>query len=152
MNREKVKQQLIIDEGYRATVYRDSVGNLTVGIGHLVLPSDNLAYGQYVSNDKIMDLFEHDLVHAEIGCRALVADFDKLPDDVQGVLLNMCFNLGAQGLKEFHNFLIAISDRDFLRAADEMKNSLWYQQVGPRARRLYKIMKEASNEKNTRMA
>jgi lysozyme len=146
MNREKIKQQLIVDEGYRAAVYRDTFGNLTVGIGHLVLPSDQLTYGETVLNERIMDLFEHDLLHAEIGCRALVADFDKLPEDVQCVLVNMCFNLGAAGLKRFHNFLIAISDRDYPRAADEMKNSIWYNQVGPRARRLYKIIKETINE------
>lgn len=142
MNREKIKQQLIVDEGYRSAVYRDSNGNFTVGIGHLVLPSDKLAYDETLSNERVMDFFEHDLLHAEIGCRALVADFDALPEDVQGVLVNMCFNLGAAGLKGFHNFLIAISDRNYPRAAEEMKNSLWYQQVGPRARRLYKIIKE----------
>lgn len=143
MNPEKIKQQLIIDEGYRGAVYRDTLGLLTVGIGHLVLPSDNLAYGQYVDKKRIMDMFEHDLLHAEIGCRAIVKDFDTLCDDVQGVLVNMCFNLGAQGLKEFKKFLAAVGNRDFPKAAEEMKNSVWYTQVGARAKRLYNIMMEA---------
>lgn len=147
MNREKLKQQLIVDEGYRGSVYRDTIGMLTVGIGHLVLPSDNLTYGQYVDNKRVMDMFEHDIVHAGIGCRALVKDFDTLPDDVQGVLVNMCFNLGAPRLKDFKKFLAAVSERDFQKAAQEMKDSIWYKQVKSRGARLYSIMNNATINK-----
>jgi lysozyme len=55
---------------------------------------------------------------------------------IQGVLANMAFNLGVNGLKEFHNTLALVQSGDYGKAADALKDSLWYTQVGNRAIRL----------------
>ena len=52
-------------------------------------------------------------------------------------LTNMSFNLGNR-LGQFHLFLNAVSSHDWPRAAAEMRNSLWYKQVGARGERLAK--------------
>ena len=38
-------------EGRRNDVYKDSLGKLTVGIGHLVVPSDHLNFGERISDE-----------------------------------------------------------------------------------------------------
>ena len=42
---EEVKQRIKEHEGFRDTVYSDSLGFATVGYGHLVLPTDDFVEG-----------------------------------------------------------------------------------------------------------
>ena len=140
INDDRLRGQLIIDEGYRNKVYADSLGNLTVGIGHLVIKSDNLKHGDVISCERIDDLFNHDLRHAIEGAAGLVREFYELPALIQEVLVNMCFNLGARGLSKFKRFLGAINRRDYSDAAEEMRGTKWRRQVGIRADRLIAIV------------
>jgi len=48
----------------------------------------------------------------------------------------MSFNLGITRLLKFKNFLKAMEDKDWDKAAVEMIDSRWAIQVGPRAVRL----------------
>jgi len=51
---------IIKHEGMRRDVYRDIAGYLTVGAGHLVLPSDNLVEGQIISEERVYNLLLKD--------------------------------------------------------------------------------------------
>ncbi len=57
---------LILREGVKNNVYKDSKGLLTVGIGHLVQPGDGLKFGQLISDDRIMQIFESDFNRLKI--------------------------------------------------------------------------------------
>ena len=70
-------------------------------------------------------------------------DLTKHPAGVQGVLIEMTFNLGAQGLSEFKNFLSAVKSKNYKVAAKEMLKSAWSKQVGNRAQTLSKIVSES---------
>jgi len=52
------------------------------------------------------------------------------------ILINMAFNMGLFGLLKFRNTLRFIQAKDYARAASNMKLSLWYRQVGDRAKEL----------------
>lgn len=52
------------------------------------------------------------------------------------ILINMAFNMGVKGLLGFRNTLKFIQAKDYARAASNMKLSLWYRQVGDRAKEL----------------
>jgi lysozyme len=54
----------------------------------------------------------------------------------------MCFNLGVTRLGGFVNTLAAMKRGDYEAAADGMMKSLWASQVGRRAQRLAKMMRE----------
>jgi lysozyme len=54
----------------------------------------------------------------------------------QTVLINMAFNMGIYGLLGFRNTLKFIQAKDYAKAASNMKLSLWYRQVGVRAKEL----------------
>jgi len=145
---DRYKAQLIIDEGKSLTVYHDSEGYLTVGIGHLVLPGDKLEDGQTITEDQCDEFFREDICHAIDGVHELIPAGVFIPADVIDVLVNMCFNLGKTGLGEFHHFLLAIVAHNWPRAAFEMKNSLWFKQVGARAQRLYDIIRNQPHNEN----
>jgi RHS repeat-associated protein len=85
--------------GRRTTVYRAPEGNPTVGVGHVVLPTDHLSTGEHISEQRVSQLFDQDVATAEHGVADLVGDlplsqreFDALTDTV--------FNVGITNLNE----------------------------------------------------
>ncbi len=132
--REICSAQLPLDEGSRAHPYKDSLGIETIGIGR------NLQNG--LSADEILYLFKNDLDKAEAGARAVFPRFDELSDARKAVLINMAFNMGQSRLAGFIGMLGALAAKDYNTAADQMLNSRWATQVGARAQRLAKAMRE----------
>jgi lysozyme len=143
MRRERVAQQLKVDEGLRLTPYLDSLGNLTVGYGHLVTPQDCLDANNTITLSQANTLLQHDLTIALHCCYRLYPDFVTFPEKVQDALVNMCFNMGASRLIGFGRMHRAIVARDWKQAAQEMRASIWATQVGQRAERLAQEMEAA---------
>ena len=146
MNHELLKQELIRDEGRRTHVYIDSVGLPTVGIGHLVLPGDKLNVGELVSDERIDQLFNHDLSLAIQGARDLFPGLDKHPEPVQRSIVNLTFNLGKTGLSKFKKFIAAINACDYITAGNELKTSKWFGQVKSRAVRIVAAIQTPTTE------
>lgn len=146
MNRENIFEQLKIDEGAVYAIYEDHLGYKTFGIGHLVLPFDpeyNQAIGTPVSPKRVKECFEKDLEIAISECAVLYGEaWNKFPDEVQEVLVNMLFNLGRPRLSKFNNFNKKLCEGDYVGAAPEGRDSIWYRQVGNRAERLMKRLEE----------
>ena len=57
------------------------------------------------------------------------------------ILINMAFNMGLKGLLGFRNTLQFISQKNYEQAARNMSQSLWYRQVGARAKELVERMR-----------
>ena len=140
MNLRHLKSQLIVDEGISLKTYRDSLGKLTVGIGHLVLLQDKLRVGDTITKRRCDKLFLEDIGIATRSCKKVFCNFYELPDDVQEIIANMIFNLGEKNFRGFVNLIDAINKWDWKDAAGHMKSSLWFKQVGLRARRLCERM------------
>lgn len=62
------------------------------------------------------------------------------------VLINMAFNLGLAGLLKFKNTLAYVKAQNYEQAARNMEQSLWYTQVGYRAKELVKRMRTQTIE------
>ena len=68
--------------------------------------------------------------------------FYNLPEDIQRVLVNMCFNLGGTRLSKFKNMLAACRSHDWQEMARQMEDSRWFGQVGRRSIELQKMVLE----------
>lgn len=132
---DKLMDELRRDEGVKSHPYVDTVGKTTIGVGH------NLS-DLGISDRIINALLEEDIAIAETGARSIYPDFDSLSDARQRVLVNMTFNLGRARLALFTGMLGAMRNGDWSKAADEMLDSRWAVQVGPRSQRLAAMMKE----------
>ena len=66
----------------------------------------------------------------------------SLDSNRQRVVANMCFNLGYPRFKKFKKFIGAMQVSDWEKAAEEMMDSRWATQVGPRATRLKQRISE----------
>lgn len=141
MDTLKLIEQLKIDEGKKLVVYKDSLGYPTVGVGHLVTKNDNLKLGDKITEDKCNDLLANDLVITIKNCSKLFPKFEEFPDALQQIIANMMFNLGYGGLSGFKRFIKGVNTKDYKLAALSMEQSLWYKQVGIRAKRLVKEMR-----------
>jgi len=72
-------------------------------------------------------------------------EFYKLPEEIQHVLVNMCFNLGGTRLSKFKNMLKACREKDWAEMARQMEDSRWFKQVGRRSIELQKTVLEQPN-------
>lgn len=118
-------------------MYLDSLGIPTGGIGHKILPCDNLKVGDAISDALIDQWFSDDLSHAITHCEIIFPDLMSYPEAIQECLVNMTFNLGANGLAgKFPKFCAAIKAKDWQEAVHQLQGTLWQKQVGARADRI----------------
>ena len=144
MNIEALREQLKVDEGVKYEIYKDHLGYPTFGIGHLILDSDaehGQDTGTAVSEERVAEAFEADLVSVLSDCESLYGDFGDLPEDAQEIIANMIFNMGRPRLSKFKGMKRGVDARDWNAAADEMVDSAWYRQVPNRAKRLVERMR-----------
>ena len=73
---DELKARVQDHEGLRTSMYLDSLGKATVGIGHLVQAHERerFAEGVEIPMDEIMEIFEMDLNRAAAGADLLISE------------------------------------------------------------------------------
>ena len=133
----ELTQQLNRDEGRRSTVYQDHLGYYTIGVGRLV---DARRPGSGLRPDEMDYLLRNDINDRIDALTRSLPWFQNLDDVRKGVLLNMAFQLGTEGLLGFKNTLAKVESGDYAAAAAMMLQSKWATQTPERAQRLSKQM------------
>ena len=149
MNKDKLREELAEDEGCKFEIYLDHLGLPTFGIGHLVVegdPEHGQPVGTPVDNERVRQVFALDIASTLDECHVLYPDFDDLPEEAQLIIANMMFNMGRPRLSKFKGMKAGIDARDWNRAADEMVDSRWYDQVTNRAKRLVARMRALQDQ------
>ena len=149
MNKDKLREELAEDEGCKFEIYLDHLGLPTFGIGHLVVegdPEHGQPVGTPVDNERVRQVFALDIASTLDECHVLYPDFDDLPEEAQLIIANMMFNMGRPRLSKFKGMKAGVDARDWNRAADEMVDSRWYDQVTNRAKRLVARMRALQNQ------
>jgi len=139
---------IIANEGWRNSPYFDSLGNRTIGVGHLITGDEPFNANQILTNDQVAALYEQDYIRAKeeaiLAAAAHGVDFDSLSDTRQAVLIDMSFNMGAQGgggLAGFHNMWSEIAKDNWNGAANEILDSQYGSQLKERSRRNAEAMR-----------
>lgn len=128
-----LKERLSRTEGRRNRPYVDTVGKLTIGVGH------NLT-DKGLSDKMIDNIFVEDITQAEIDAETIPV-YQKLDPIRQTVIIDMVFNMGLNEVTKFQKTLGYLSRGDYDGAADEMLLSTWARQVGRRAVELSNILR-----------
>jgi len=146
-NEKKLRKMLSRHEGNTTAVYRCPTGHLTVGIGHKLVGNEltGAFVGMPWTVGEVERLYQEDLADAK-GCIALLG-VESLDDVRRAALVDMAFNLGCRGLREFRNTLEAIRSKQWERAAREMLKSKWAGQVKGRADELAAMMRTGAWQK-----
>ena len=136
-NNDAFRCQLIIHEGRKNTVYKDTEGLLTAGIGHLLRApkeTERFPLNSKVSDEQIEAWYSEDSVIAIRGATSLVGNdvWENLSDVRKRALADLCYNLGKARLSKFTKFLTAVKANDWEKAGTELVDSKWYGQVATR--------------------
>ena len=122
-----------LHEGYSRTVYRCTAGRQTIGFGRNL---DDVGISRHEAEWLLM----RDIERA-IGSLRTEPYWLDLSDVRQAVLIDMVFNLGWAGFAKFARLRMALGRKDFDAAANEMRDSQWFKQVGTRSQRLCVMMR-----------
>ena len=155
---QEIYNQLVLHEGKKPSVYTDTKGKRTIGIGfNLDEPSnrkkaeslglnvqDMLSGKKTLSDKEIKLLYNESIKQAANDANSYLPQAGKQPPVVQKILIDMAFNLGLTKLNKFENLKEALLEGDYNKAANEMIDSEWYHQVGNRSKRLVEMMRSVA--------
>ena len=165
MDKETHKQllkQLKMEEGFRSKPYYDTQNKITIGYGRNLdgLPLTNTEFGylfpsQPISNNKkeflipywelhplqqheALYLLEEVIKHCEEDAILVYGSFytKELPTTAKVVVLDLLYNLGRPRYKKFKRHIAAMKQKDYKKAASELRDSLAYRQDTNRYERL----------------
>jgi len=153
-NRSHFLDKLIEHEGLVLTVYQDSLGIDTIGIGrnlkdrgiskeeldYLDIPSMEVVYQHGISEADARYLALNDIAIVENELCRIHPCVEKLDSVRQLVLMDMAFNMGVPRLSKFKLMWNAVHEEKWEAASREMLDSKWARQVGRRARILSEAM------------
>lgn len=132
-NTETLRDRLIRHEGMRFAAYRDTMGKLTIGVGRCLDTKG-------ISRDEALYLLDNDIAYITEHAAIAFPWMTGLNPARRDVLLEMCFQLGINGVLGFKNALAAMRDHSWASASTNMLNSAWHKQTPARCEELANIM------------
>jgi lysozyme len=129
--RMKIHYEDIILKAYKCTA-----GKWTIGIGCTTYEDGKKVREQdVISLKKAVDLFEFHYTKAEEYLRILFFwhELEQMGEVRKNVLIDLIFNMGLTGVNKFPKMLKALELGDWEEAGEQLKDSLYYKQVGQRA-------------------
>jgi lysozyme len=121
-------------EGYELTVYNDSVGKPTVGIGHLVVAADKLKLGDKIDDARVMEFYKKDTAEAISAAKSQASKAGISDGDFIIYLTSVNFQLGTDWYKEHKKTWALIMEGQYSAAAAEVKKSRWNSQTPVRTK------------------
>lgn len=131
--KSRLKTLIVSHEASENYPYKDTLGNITIGIGY------NLT-ARGLPDSWINAQFDEDVTYFD---KQLSLDYEwyqDLCDARKMVLIDMCF-MGYKSFQTFAYMLFALAVRNYDRAADEIMHSKYAEQVHGRALELAEIMR-----------
>lgn len=118
-------------EGFSSTAYPDN-GGMSIGYGHQIKPGEEYLLTQTITKEEANKIFANDF---EIYSKAAekIPGFDDAPKIAKDVLIDMTYNMGPAWYKKWDNFTKFISNKEYSKAADIIRHSLYARQVQGRA-------------------
>lgn len=117
--------------------YRDVKGNYTIGYGHYLgrNASDASKYRNGITKSQAHELLLADMerINNDLILLLKKRNATNLTVEQQRILFEMAFTLGVDKLNTFNKLWKSVENQNYNKFKKEIKNSLWYRQVGNRA-------------------
>jgi len=124
-----------MEEGYRSSVYLDTLEKPTIGYGFLI---DSLELQEDICQLILMRKLEKLIKTIKFNFKW----FDDMPEKVQDVVINICYQLGVSGFSKFKKTIQFMKNKQWDKASVEMLDSKWAREQTPqRALRLSETVK-----------
>ena len=126
-------QSIVEHEGFRSKPYPDPLFGWDVPtFGHGLT---------YITEEESLQIMQNRItsIHNELKDR--LPFYVTLPEDAKGVLIEMAYQMGVNGVLNFKKTMAHIAEREWDKAATEMLNSRWAKQTPGRAESLSDTIK-----------
>ena len=131
---EELMKAVKLSEGYKPTVYKDTLQIDTIGYG--------FAIKDLYLDEEVCDIILEQKLKKLIKSADKKFEFLKyMPQEGKDVVYEMCYQLGINGVSKFKKTLAYMQDKKYDKAAVEMLDSLWAKQTPNRAIKLSNIIK-----------
>ena len=121
-------------EGYRKSVYQCTEGYDTIGYGFAI---KDLEMDEDIAEEILIRKVEKLIKRV----RSKFDWLDSVPHEVQGVLVEMSYQMGLSGVSKFKKALHAMQMFQWKLAATELLDSRWAKQTPNRAKELSDIIR-----------
>ena len=128
-------------EGLVLKVYKDSLGKLTAGYGHLIKPGEEAQVVDLALSDKWL---KEDYQGALSAAQNQAAQLPLWTPELEAVLVSVNYQLGVKWFTKFPKTWKLMLDGNYEAAASEVENSLWHKQTPVRVRDLQRVLWRAS--------
>jgi len=132
----EIEQQIIRHEDFRSKVFVGPEGATLIGYGRNIKDKG-------ITKVEALMLLRSDIKECEADLYRIFGKlFLEMDSSRRRALIDIRYTLGPSGFREFKQMIKAIKVGDYALAAEEMKDSLWYKQVGVRGKELYDMMRD----------
>ena len=121
-------------EGFRKSVYKCTEGYDTIGYGFAI---KDLEMDEDIAEEILIRKVEKLIKRV----RKRFDWLDSVPREVQGILVEMSYQMGLSNVSKFKKALHAMQMLQWKKAADEMLDSRWANQTPNRAKELSDIIR-----------
>ena len=130
-----LKKKIKLNEGFSAKPYKDQLGYLTIGYGHLILSNEKNLLEKKIKKEELEKIFEQDFRRALGSFNSILKPLTSNKKEAE-LLIEMVFQIGIKGCLKFKNLLKNIRKGNKHLVCFEMMNSLWYKQTPYRVKNL----------------
>ena len=129
----KLKKRIKQNEGFSLKPYKDQLGFLTIGYGHLILDNEKSLLKKKIYKKELEKIFVQDFNRSLNNFNQHLKVFTSNKKEAE-LLIEMVFQLGTKGVLGFKNLLQNMNKRNKHLVCFEMMNSLWYKQTPKRVK------------------
>lgn len=129
-------------EGCKLERYKDADG-WSIGYGHHAKTLSSIP--SRIDKKTALRLLSDDTAKALSITKSQIRNFDSLPRDAKLVIVGLTYNVGSVGLSRFKKMIAALESDNIALAADELRQSKRFGQIGERGPKEVKILQGAKN-------
>ncbi len=130
-----LKKRIKKNEGFRNKPYKDQLGFLTIGFGHLILSNEKHLLKKKTNKTELEKIFQEDFNKALRGFNTHLKHIPSNKKEKE-LLIEMVFQIGIKGVVKFKNLLKNMRKGNTHLLCFEMMESLWYKQTPSRVKNL----------------
>ena len=138
MRYQKLIKRIKEHEGFSIKPYKDQLGFLTIGYGHLILPNEKHLTNNKKTKTQLEKIFIKDFRKATNDYKKFLKK-RKHNSKEEELLIEMVFQMGVKRVLMFKNLLSSMKKNQKHLVCFEMMKSLWYNQTPKRVKNLIKI-------------
>jgi len=131
----ELKKRIKKNEGFSLKPYKDQLGYLTIGYGHLILPNETYLLKNKTTKLQLNSIFDQDFERALGDYKRFIKQKHHNRKDKE-LLIEMTYQMGAKRVLKFKKLISNMQKNKKHLVCFEMMDSLWYTQTPNRVKNL----------------